>query len=376
MKVILFNPFHIGDLYFTKEFIRAIVKNNPAYKFYMACAQFYSLYSDIDNLEVLQRPNDKDLHIESNDIDLTKRYYIKDDTLYINGSLIINGGTTESPSKKFTCTLTLDCMNKYYNDNIQGANSLGIEPKLVFNNLSHEESLPVIFAGLKFSDLPQEIKSYLAKPCIFYFNMKPVTPWFGDSVESNPQKYPDDNKNIESIALKYPSYTIIVPKETTVKVNNVISLYDFNIREADDGKNLLIYAFIASFCPVIVIKETGGTHVVFNRDMMKSPLKQHIIMLYSEDTDATIKKEYGTSMLEGLQKLILQDNKHLILLSKHDSGTILGEIEKIGVIPPPTLPLDLPSGGRWSIHRKYNHVKKRKTKIRTKRLRKKKTVKI
>jgi hypothetical protein len=157
MKIILFNPFHIGDQYFVKEFIRDIVKNNPAHKFHIACRKFYSLYSDIDGLEVIQRPNDKNTHIESTDIDLTKRYYIHNDTLYINGGLIINTGTSESPSIKNMCTITLECMNKYYSDNIEGANSLGIEPKLVFKQLNYEESLPVIFTGLKFSDLPAQL---------------------------------------------------------------------------------------------------------------------------------------------------------------------------------------------------------------------------
>jgi hypothetical protein len=258
-------------------------------------------------------------------------------------------------------------MNKYYSDNIHGANSLGIEPKLVFNNLSYEESLPVIFTGLKFGDLPIEVKSCLAKPCIFYFNMKPVSPWF----PAKDGTYPDDNKNIESIALKYPSYTIIVPKETTVKMQNVISLYNLNIIETEDGKNLLIYALIASFCPVIVAKEIGGALTMFNRDMMKSTLKQHIILLYSEFLDASIKNTFGASMLEGLQKLILKDNKHLIPLSKYDSETILGEIEKIGTIHPPTLPLDPVSGG----NRKYKRTMKRKSKVRTKRQCNKKTAK-
>jgi hypothetical protein len=104
MKIIFFNTYHIGDLYFTKEFIRAIVKNNPAHSFHMACSQFYSLYSDIDNLEVLKQHNDKNAPTESSDIDITKRYYIKGDTLYINGALIINSGTAESPSKKI-CVL-------------------------------------------------------------------------------------------------------------------------------------------------------------------------------------------------------------------------------------------------------------------------------
>jgi hypothetical protein len=202
--------------------------------------------------------------------------------------------------------------------------------------------------------------------------MKPVSPWFphvNGNWTNNEEyllKYPNDNKNIEAFALKYPSFTIIVPKETTVKMKNVICLYDLNIRETEDGKNLLIYAFIASFCPVIVAKEIGGALTIFNRDMMKSTLKQHIILLYSEYLDTAIKNNFGASMLEGLHKLILQDNKHLITLSKYDSDTIIGEIDKIGEIHPYA---PLPSGGS----RKYNFTKKRNIYMRGKRSRNKKT---
>jgi len=337
MKVILFNTFHNGDIYFTKEFIRTIVKSNPEHKFHIVCRQFYSLFSDIENLEVLERPHNVDYNTNSEDIDMTKQYYMYNETLYINASTLLNVGTAESKSGKTFCLINLDCLNKYFKDNIDGANTLEIHPKLVFNTLKPEEFLPTIFTGMKLSDLPLEVQSVLTRPCIYYYNMKALT----SSIISGDE----DDTNIESIALKYPSYTVIVPKETKIKIKNVISLYDLNIKETPDGNNLLIYAYVASFCSVIVTKETGGALIILNKDMMNSNIKQYIIVYYSEEKGKQLKSEYGQTFIENMQKLITKDNKHLIPLAKYDSGTLLREVEKIGPIQAPTLPLVVSGGG-------------------------------
>jgi hypothetical protein len=356
MKVIFFNTYHNGDLLFTKEFIRTIVNNNSAHKFYIWCRQFYSLYGDIDKLEVLERPDDTDVKTKSPEIDLTKKYYIRDETLYLNAIAALNMGTLEAPTIKFLCNslYSLDCLNKWFSDIINGANTLDIEPKLVFNNLTKEQFLPSVFAGLKLKDLPEQIKTSLKTPCIFYYNTKALT-------QNN--TFGDDDKNIESIAAKHPSYTVIVAKETNVKVKNVISLYDLDIKETDDGKNLLMYAFVASFCPVIVSKETGGALVIFNRDMMSSDIKQHIIMLYLESVAASYKIEYGYTLPEAINNLMIKDNKHLIPLGKYDTESLLGEIDKIGEIQAPTLPLDSSGGSRYISRRPYiTNKSKRKRK--------------
>lgn len=351
MKIIFFNTFHNGDLLFTKESIRNIVNNNSTHTFYIACRQFYSLYSDIDKLQVLKRPDDVDGNIKSTDIDLTKKYYIKDGTLYLNASVAINNGTLEVPSIKFVCNsfLKKECINNWFTDIINGANTLGVEPKLIFKELNKEEFIPTVLAGFNFKDLPSELKSSMKTPCIFFYNI------YATSAQTT---FGDDDKNIESIASKYPSYTVIVAKETKIKMKNVLSLYDLNIREAPDGKNLLMYAYVASFCPIIVTKETGAALTIFNRDMMTSSHDQHIIIFFSEEGSKMLKREYGNTLIEALNELIIRDNKHLIPLGKYDSETLLGEIEKIGPVQPAKLALELSGGSR------FTSTSKRRIKIR------------
>lgn len=356
MKIIFFNTFHNGDLLFTKEAIRNIVNNNSSHTFYIACRQFYSLYSDIDKLHVLKRPDDVDGHIKSTDIDLTKKYYIKDGTLYLNASIAINNGTLEAPSIKFICNsfLKKECINEWFTDIINGANRLAVEPKLIFKELNKEEFAPTVLAGFNFKDLPSQLKSSMKTPCIFFYNI------YATSAQTN---FGDDDKNIETIALKYPSYTVIAAKETKIKMKNVISLYDLNIREAPDGNNLLMYAYVASLCPIIVTKETGAALAIFNRDMMTSSDDQHIIVFFSEEGSKMLKREYGNTLVEGLNELILRDNKHLIPLGKYDPVTLLGAIEKIGPVKPAKVALES-SGGRRLRYRSKGRTKKNKRKIR------------
>ena len=357
MKIIFFNTLPNGDLFFTKEFIRTIVNANPNHTFAIACRHFYSLYSDIENLEVLERPNDINFQITSKDIDMSKRYYIREGSLYINVSLAANNGTVEHPQIQYYCNYniefpSLECLNKYFSDTIQGANTLDIEPKITYTNISQYDSIPNVLNAMRLDDIPVEVKSALASPCIFYYNLKPST----CSTTSV-----DDNKNIEALAQKYPTYTIIAAKETSIKLKNVLSLYDLNIRESPDGKNLLINAYIASYCPIIITKDTGGALIIFNAYTMRTNFKQTIILFNS----------YGPALYKDLKKYYMSDNKDLIPLSLYDSDTLLGEIDKIGIIQPPTLPLEPSSGG----NRKYKRTAKKKAKLRSKGLRNKKTAK-
>jgi len=352
MRIIFFNTLHNGDLFFTKEFIRAIVKNNTAHKFYIACRQFYSLYSDIENLEVLERPDDIDFNIKSNDIDMTKQYYIKDGALYINASLASNNGTIENPQKKYYCNINLECINKYFSDIIKGVNTLEVEPKLKYSDISSYDFIPTVLDAVKFDDLPPQIKSALATPSIFYYNLAPL---------SSPKTTIDDDTNIEALSQKYPTYTIICAKETTVKTKNVISLYDLDIKETPDGKNLLINAYIASYCPIIISKDTGGALIIFNKYTMTTNFKQHVIMLYSEEGDHNLGKTFGLTFIESVKRLVIKQNKHLISLNKYNSEILLKEIEKIGPIQPPKIPLEH-SGGRRLASRYKRRTKKNRRK--------------
>ena len=327
MKIIFFNTFHNGDLFFSKEHIRAIVKANPEHSFYTACRQFYSLFSDIENLTVLERPNNVDYDIKSDNIDSTKEYYMREGTFYINSG-------KASPNGILSC-------NKFFSDAINGGNTLGIEPKLKFTELTPAEAVPTVLNGIHFEELPPEIKSAIVTPCVFYYNLEP---------RSSMGTIVDDNKNIEALAQKYPTYTIIAAKETSIKLKNVLSLYDLNIRESPDGKNLLINAYIASYCPIIITKDVGGTLIIFNAYTMRTKFKQDIIMFRSNDL------ELGVVLKNNF---IGDNNKNLILLTAFDSGTLIGEIEKIGPIQAPTLPLVLSGGGLLRTRRRTKKHKRK-----------------
>jgi hypothetical protein len=353
MKIILFNTLHNGDLFFFKEFIRAIVNNNPAHKFSMVCKQFYSLYNDIPNLEVIKRPDIIDFNTSTAaDIDYSKKYYMKNDTLYINTSFAL-----KEPDKAqvYIChALMNECANNEFESIINGVNTLNIEPKLVFKKLTPIEYTPSVLDGMKIENLPPEIQSAIKTPCVFYYNMKML---------SSSHDGKDDNKNIEAISTKYPGYKVIVPKETTSKGQNVISLVNFSIKEDINGENLLIYAYIASFCPIIICLESGGAQVIFNRYTLRTSNPQYIIYYVSEERDKGVKAAQGISTVEAIQKFLTRDNKHLIPLYKYDTESLLAEIDKIGPINAPNIPLEL-SGGTRSVHRNKYRTKKNKRKVR------------
>jgi hypothetical protein len=185
---------------------------------------------------------------------------------------------------------------------------------------------------------------------------------------SHPGK--DDNKNIEAISSKYAGYKVIVPKETTSKAENIICLLNLNIKEDNDGKNLLIYAYIASFCPIIISQESGGAQVIFNRYTLRTNIAQYIIYYASHEREKSVIETQGISTIEAIQKLFTRDNKHLIPLFKYDTESLLGEIDKIGEIQAPTLPLESSGGSRAAFRSRYISKRyktlKRKHKIKIK----------
>jgi hypothetical protein len=361
MKIVLFNTHHNGDQFFTKEFVRTIVNSNPQHKFYMLSRQFFSLYSDIDNLEIIERPND--IGFDAISVDISKKYYIKDDTIYINAGL---GLKTESGNKWSCMYHMVDCMNNWFNEIINEINTLQIEPKLIFNRLIKDNILPAasIFKNIKFYELPKQVKLFLKNPCIFYYNLKPL---------SLPEIVVDDDTIIELLAKKYPIYNIIVAKETTKKMNNILSLSDINIKESPDGKNLLLYAYIASFCSIIITKDTGGGQIIFNRFTAESNNRQYFIYMYPESHNQTYLTYGKIPYTEYLQNIFTKENKHMILLNKYDPEIIMAEVEKIGSITAAKLPPDTQSGGK--MHRLYKRTYKNKINKRKKSYKNNKRVK-
>jgi hypothetical protein len=311
MKIIFFNLHHNGDIYPSKEPIRTIVKNNSAHTFSIYVASFTSLFIDIKGLEIL------DNNIENKDIDNTKEYYIKNNILYINTYV----GNRIKESKLI---FDKDSNNEYYTRIINEINNLEITPKLIFHNLQMIEFMPSIFDNISMNDVPEQVKLSLKNPCIFLFNM--IGNWKKINL--------DFNLLISDLALKYSTYIIIVAKKTTIKLKNVICISDLNIEDSLDGKNLLIYTYIASFCSIIISSSTGGAMCIFNRYTMTSQVKQYIIMLYNEDMNAHLLDVFKISFVSSLKKYIIQDNKHFIPLNKYAPEDVIVAIDKIGPISP------------------------------------------
>lgn len=91
--------------------------------------------------------------------------------------------------------------------------------------------------------------------------------------------------------------------------------------------------------------------MIFNTFTMRTKFKQDIIMFSSTGP------EFGVVLKENF--IGDNNNKKLTLLTAYDSATLLGELDKIESVQPPTLPL-LASGG--SLRKSKRHTKKAKRK--------------
>jgi hypothetical protein len=82
---------------------------------------------------------------------------------------------------------------------------------------------------------------------------------------------------------------------------------------------LLYYAYIASFCPIIIIKDCGACYFIFNKYTMTTNNDQNIIF-YSTNHDDCIRKANVS---------IVQSNKKIIPINNYTPETFINEINKI-----------------------------------------------
>jgi len=230
-KIIFFNHFHNGDIHYSREFIKDIMKKYNKAEFYY--------YHSIENS--VWEPSDVlgDINIETIDISkIDKRckkeidYIIDNDTLFIN-------------------TWVGQCNRKY-------VNSIGI------NLNSNYEIYKKIYDILEI-DIDQNIEYYI--PTIDYFkfyigkidefiesnkNSFKVLISNGEVYSAQINKFSFD-KIIESLSKEFPNVIFII----TAPVSN----YRDNILLVDDiigkKKNLNEISYLSTFCNIIVGRSSG-----------------------------------------------------------------------------------------------------------------------
>lgn len=229
-RVILYNAFHFGDLFFSLEIIKNIVICNPHLKIsVMNTESAYYLYSNINNIESFLKPTRYNNNIA---------WEMRNDIILIN--MWCGGGIKTScldPNLQQNRIIQIiDQINsKYKNINFK------------YNSLEYSELIP----KLKISIIPHSIQNKLnnIEKSIFYYNVRPRSGQYGRNI--------NHNNNIIKLCNEFSEYSIIIPKSTGLTYPNLICLDNEGIIEKPDAENVVQYAQIARSCQHVILYECG-----------------------------------------------------------------------------------------------------------------------
>jgi len=283
MKIFFYNGANNGDLFFIKELIKITVLNNHNYDFFLAIRFSSYIFNDITSLQIIKHDSD---------FDNSKMWFIKDEDLYIN--TWCRGQFNFYDIEEF---------GNYFKTTINEINN-NTQFKLIFPDTSKNCIIPRLFNNFvlptKYIDLVNKFDNK-----IFYYN-----------VNSNSGQFInyDHDHIIEKLS---QTYKLIVAKESKIKNENIINLFDEGIIQNNNGDNLIFFAYIAGLCNTIIMKDCGSCFFSFCYENMISENKQKIILFRQ------------LIIANSLNKFILNNNKNLYLINLFNSNDIIDHIKNL-----------------------------------------------
>lgn len=238
-KVILFNEFHFGDIFFSVEIVKNIVNCNPHLKIsVMNRENAYYLYSDIENIESYI-PHTEIYYNGEGQRDIG--WKIIDNILLINlwsrgGKIRAHWGDTGQQQNRIIQI-------------IDQINSVCPNINFKYNPLTKSKLIP----KLKLSKIPDSIQKKLNnnKYRIFYYNVTPRSGQYGRGKLNH-------NNNITKLCNEFKEYSIIIPKSTELTYSNLICLDNEGIIEKQDAENIVQYSQIARSCQYVILYNSGA----------------------------------------------------------------------------------------------------------------------
>ena len=330
MKIILHNPAHNGDVFFSSKIVEFIIKNNPTYEFIIApsCSSilFEHLVSEKVTIETNPHQwnfdydsyNDCSWKCANNRTDYTGYLYsqhdilwsIHKDDLYINmWQLMIKSNNncmdltdkTEFIQKLFKeihektgivmnfgvfCAGSL-CEPEQNHHSTQGFAS----QNWCCNTPNHYKELIPEIPQLDISFIRNDIMLPIYKTRIFFFNFMGKS-----SQETLPPSFNDEY--INELINKNPDSIIIVPDTCSIKHTRLISLLDdYNIQKEISGRSLVIYANICNICDEVHFKNNGGSLFTMNTININNKNVKYYYLNEKDFFYDTMKNCYGLNIV-------------------------------------------------------------------------------
>ena len=317
MKIILHNPAHNGDVFFSCKIVEFIIKNNPSYEFIIAPSCSSILFEHLVSEKVTIETNphqwnfDYDLYngcswkCANNGTDHVNYLYTQHDILWSihNGDLYINMWQFMIKSNNNCMDLTdkTEFIQKLFKEiheqtgimlNDPSRHPFGVSGSgsTRFTPTHYKELIPEI-PQLDISFIHNDIMNSIYKTRIFFFNFMGQS-----SQETLPPSFNDEY--INELINNNPDSIIIVPDTCSIKHTRLISLFDdYNIQKEISGISLVIYANICNICDEVHFKNNGGSLFTMNTININN---KNVKYYYLNDHDFfydTMKNCYGLNIV-------------------------------------------------------------------------------
>lgn len=286
-KIIFFNNYHIGDLLFTKSFIKQFCELNDNYDISLLCSYNSFLFSDIKNLNIIMPSiennykNDKfnggtnepinniyinndvykyykniinNIFIETNLYTNLNYYIYNNEIIFINTWIGID---YYKYVKLLECNL-INC-NKYYNYIINDINN---EYKLKINLINNLDLMP----SIPYTNIDDFLNfiSINKKKTIFYYNYYPNS---NQSFTNINHEY-----NIKSLSIKYTDYIICCAIKPDYNANNIISIEQFGYNKDITCENIAKALYCAMNSDIVFSFDIGSCFYYLN-DLLEQTFK-------------------------------------------------------------------------------------------------------
>jgi hypothetical protein len=288
MRVVLYNPAHIGDMYFNQQILIQFIRCNPTVDIKIFHEYNHYMYNDISNNLIINAEDYnnsffddfKEKILPHMQLPSTHTFVVNKDILFVNTWIASLGVFLPCVSMGIdVIPIQYGFMNKIHSINQQFNLSLQYTPLSLFNLIPYIPKTNID----KFLTWKQQTN----KKLIFYYN------YFPCSGQDFPLKNPAEEHSdiLKYMATKYPDSYILVPNLNSdytpqcdlSQIPNIINCSTmFDCQEILSCENIYKLTYISSLCDLTIVFDMGRSFTFYNQAFAQ--YKNKIIHIISTDT--------------------------------------------------------------------------------------------
>ena len=292
MRVVLYNPAHIGDMYLNQQILIQFIRCNPTVDIKIFHEYNHYMYNDISNNLMIKAEDYNDsiysdfketilphMQLDNPKSSSTHTFIVNKDILFVNTWIASLGAFLPRVSMGIDVIPIQDgFMNKIHSINQQFNLSLQYSPLSLFNLIPYIPKTNID----KFLTWKQQTN----KKLIFYYN------YFPGANQDFPLKNPAEEHSdiLKYMATKYPDIYILVPNLNSdntpqcdlSEIPNIINCSTmFDCQETLSCENIYKLTYISSLCDVTIVFDMGRCFTFYNQAFAQ--YKNKIIHIISAD---------------------------------------------------------------------------------------------